>query len=162
MPLRKEWDTMGSTELKSAGVMLAYRFEYIANIPILFLLCRAGLFCSWRTLFCFCRVCIRCVVTCLLDVTMSQLHGPGLIFVFSRKVSYMYLLFDGSWIFLIIYCSDEHGDRPRPLPDVPELENATDLFVRKESPSWGFDVSKVSLLYDQSRYRIFFGWFIIL
>ncbi|KAG7650716.1 SRA-YDG [Arabidopsis thaliana x Arabidopsis arenosa] len=37
------------------------------------------------------------------------------------------------------WTSDEHGDRPRPLPDVPELENATDLFVRKESPSWGFD-----------------------
>jgi len=81
---------------------------------------------------------------------------------FPESVLYLFLLFDGSCIFLIIYCSDEHGDRPRPLPDVPELENATDLFVRKESPSWGFDVSKVSLLYEQSRYRIFFGWFIIL
>ncbi|KFK30611.1 hypothetical protein AALP_AA6G004000 [Arabis alpina] len=37
------------------------------------------------------------------------------------------------------WTSDEHGDRPRPLPSVPELENATDLFERKESPSWNFD-----------------------
>ncbi|ESQ46164.1 hypothetical protein EUTSA_v10000657mg [Eutrema salsugineum] len=37
------------------------------------------------------------------------------------------------------WTSDEHGDRPRPLPHIPELENATDLFVRKESPSWDFD-----------------------
>ncbi|XP_020877466.1 E3 ubiquitin-protein ligase ORTHRUS-LIKE 1 isoform X1 [Arabidopsis lyrata subsp. lyrata] len=35
--------------------------------------------------------------------------------------------------------SDENGDRPRPLPDIPELETATDLFERKESPSWDFD-----------------------
>ncbi|AED94446.1 unnamed protein product [Arabidopsis thaliana] len=37
------------------------------------------------------------------------------------------------------WTSDEHGDRPRPLPNVPELETAADLFVRKESPSWDFD-----------------------
>jgi len=42
---------------------------------------------------------------------------------------------------VILYCSDEHGDRPRPLPNVPELNMATDLFERKESPSWDFDVS---------------------
>ena len=41
----------------------------------------------------------------------------------------------------MIYCSDEHGDRPRPLPDIPELEDAIDLFERNETPSWDFDVS---------------------
>lgn len=35
--------------------------------------------------------------------------------------------------------SDESGDRPRPLPNIPELETASDLFERKESPSWDFD-----------------------
>ncbi|VVB00233.1 unnamed protein product [Arabis nemorensis] len=37
------------------------------------------------------------------------------------------------------WTSDEHGDRPRPLPDIPELEKAIDLYERKESPSWDFD-----------------------
>ena len=39
--------------------------------------------------------------------------------------------------------SDEHGDRPRPLPPIPELKKATDLSERKESPSWDFDVSDI-------------------
>ncbi|CAA7042239.1 unnamed protein product [Microthlaspi erraticum] len=39
------------------------------------------------------------------------------------------------------WTSDEHGDRPRPLPNVPELEMATDLYERKETPSWDFDES---------------------
>jgi hypothetical protein len=67
---------MGSIELRSAGVMLEYRFEYIANIPILFLLCRARFFFLDIHSSVFCRVLLRSVVTCLLDVTMSQLHGP--------------------------------------------------------------------------------------
>ncbi|KAJ0233403.1 hypothetical protein HA466_0283640 [Hirschfeldia incana] len=37
------------------------------------------------------------------------------------------------------WTSDEHGDRPRPLPSIPELKKATEMFVRKESPSWDFD-----------------------
>ncbi|XP_028801856.1 E3 ubiquitin-protein ligase ORTHRUS 2 [Neltuma alba] len=37
------------------------------------------------------------------------------------------------------WTSDDHGDRPRPLPVIPELEKATDLVVRKENPSWDFD-----------------------
>ncbi|XP_010414802.1 PREDICTED: E3 ubiquitin-protein ligase ORTHRUS 2-like [Camelina sativa] len=37
------------------------------------------------------------------------------------------------------WTSDEQGDRPRPIPNVPELNMATDLFERKESPSWDFD-----------------------
>ncbi|CAH8331756.1 unnamed protein product [Eruca vesicaria subsp. sativa] len=37
------------------------------------------------------------------------------------------------------WTSDEHGDRPRPLPTIPEIKKATDMFVRKDSPSWDFD-----------------------
>ncbi|CAH8386865.1 unnamed protein product [Eruca vesicaria subsp. sativa] len=37
------------------------------------------------------------------------------------------------------WTSDEHGDRPRPLPNIPELKMATELFEREESPSWNFD-----------------------
>ncbi|KAH0912694.1 hypothetical protein HID58_036015 [Brassica napus] len=37
------------------------------------------------------------------------------------------------------WTSDEHGDRPRPLPHVPELAQAIDLFERIETPSWDFD-----------------------
>ncbi|CAH8384502.1 unnamed protein product [Eruca vesicaria subsp. sativa] len=37
------------------------------------------------------------------------------------------------------WTSDERGDRPRPLPDIPELEKAIDLFERTETPSWDFD-----------------------
>ncbi|TYG92113.1 hypothetical protein ES288_A11G004300v1 [Gossypium darwinii] len=37
------------------------------------------------------------------------------------------------------WTSDEHGDGPRPLPAIPELKKATDVFERKESPSWDFD-----------------------
>ncbi|MBA0588245.1 hypothetical protein Gorai_001357 [Gossypium raimondii] len=37
------------------------------------------------------------------------------------------------------WTSDEHGDRPRPLPAISELKKATDIFERKESPLWDFD-----------------------
>ncbi|KAK8537738.1 hypothetical protein V6N12_043886 [Hibiscus sabdariffa] len=37
------------------------------------------------------------------------------------------------------WTSDLHGDRPRPLPVIKELEHASDITERKESPSWGFD-----------------------
>ncbi|KNA21574.1 hypothetical protein SOVF_041990 [Spinacia oleracea] len=40
------------------------------------------------------------------------------------------------------WTSDDHGDRPRPLPDVPELKKAKHLTVRKESPHWDFDVEE--------------------
>lgn len=49
-----------------------------------------------------------------------------------------------SWILLkfpYLNCSDEHGDRPRPLPAISELKKATEITERKESPSWDFDVS---------------------
>ncbi|KAK9108621.1 hypothetical protein Syun_024632 [Stephania yunnanensis] len=37
------------------------------------------------------------------------------------------------------WTSDEHGDRPRPLPPIKELKDATDIMERKESPSWEYD-----------------------
>lgn len=37
-------------------------------------------------------------------------------------------------------CSDVHGDRPRPLPVIPELVNAIDVTERRVEPSWDFDV----------------------
>ncbi|KAE8722437.1 E3 ubiquitin-protein ligase ORTHRUS 2 [Hibiscus syriacus] len=37
------------------------------------------------------------------------------------------------------WTSDEHGDRPRPLPTIPELKQATDIYERKENPSWDYD-----------------------
>lgn len=44
-------------------------------------------------------------------------------------------------IFHYLDCSDEHGDRPRPLPVVEEVKEAFDITKREEAPSWGFDVS---------------------
>lgn len=37
------------------------------------------------------------------------------------------------------WTSDEHGDQPRPLPTLPELQKAIDIFERTESPSWHYD-----------------------
>ncbi|KAK7312053.1 hypothetical protein VNO77_35592 [Canavalia gladiata] len=37
------------------------------------------------------------------------------------------------------WTSDDHGDRPRPLPAIRELKKATVIFERTETPSWDFD-----------------------
>lgn len=37
-------------------------------------------------------------------------------------------------------CSDEQGDRPRRLPNIPELKQATDVTERTANPAWDFDV----------------------
>ncbi|XP_061362839.1 E3 ubiquitin-protein ligase ORTHRUS 2-like [Gastrolobium bilobum] len=37
------------------------------------------------------------------------------------------------------WTSDDHGDRPRPLPAIRELKKATTIFERTETPSWDFD-----------------------
>ncbi|KAK9199435.1 hypothetical protein WN944_014626 [Citrus x changshan-huyou] len=37
------------------------------------------------------------------------------------------------------WTSDDHGDHPRPLPELPELKNALDITKRKERPLWDFD-----------------------
>jgi hypothetical protein len=36
--------------------------------------------------------------------------------------------------------SDDHGDRPRPLPKIKELQGATDITERKGRPSWDYVV----------------------
>ncbi|XP_030967633.1 E3 ubiquitin-protein ligase ORTHRUS 2-like [Quercus lobata] len=40
------------------------------------------------------------------------------------------------------WTSDVHGDRPRPLPVIEELNVAIDITERKESPSWDYDEEK--------------------
>ncbi|XP_076956837.1 E3 ubiquitin-protein ligase ORTHRUS 2-like [Bidens hawaiensis] len=40
------------------------------------------------------------------------------------------------------WTSDENGDRPRPLPVIKELKEATDVTERKSPPSWDFDEEK--------------------
>ncbi|KAL5979603.1 E3 ubiquitin-protein ligase ORTHRUS 2 [Asimina triloba] len=37
------------------------------------------------------------------------------------------------------WTSDTHGDQPRPLPEIKELKNATDITERKEKPAWDYD-----------------------
>ncbi|MQL78777.1 hypothetical protein Taro_011207 [Colocasia esculenta] len=37
------------------------------------------------------------------------------------------------------WTSDTYGDRPRPLPKIPELKKATDVTKREESPAWDYD-----------------------
>ncbi|KAK3118894.1 hypothetical protein QOZ80_9BG0710190 [Eleusine coracana subsp. coracana] len=37
------------------------------------------------------------------------------------------------------WTSDDHGDRPRPLPKIKELQGATDITQRKGRPAWDFD-----------------------
>ncbi|CAA6660057.1 unnamed protein product [Spirodela intermedia] len=39
------------------------------------------------------------------------------------------------------WTSDTHGDRPRPLPKVAELKNATDVTKRTGRPAWDYDES---------------------
>lgn len=76
---------------------------------------------------------------CLLDVTMNLLHGQGL----SSRNCLICFYSELQIKFIDFHYSDEHGDRPRPLPPIPELKKATDLSERKESPSWDFDVSDI-------------------
>lgn len=37
------------------------------------------------------------------------------------------------------WTSDDHGDHPRPLPDIEELKRATDITERKGTPFWDYD-----------------------
>ncbi|KAJ9549443.1 hypothetical protein OSB04_021986 [Centaurea solstitialis] len=45
------------------------------------------------------------------------------------------------------WTSDENGDRPRPLPSIKELTNATDVTERKGIPSWDYDDAKACWLW---------------
>lgn len=44
-------------------------------------------------------------------------------------------------LFNCFTCSDCQGDRPRPLPNIPELKQAKDVTERTKNPAWDFDVS---------------------
>ncbi|MCD7457863.1 E3 ubiquitin-protein ligase ORTHRUS 2 [Datura stramonium] len=37
------------------------------------------------------------------------------------------------------WTSDERGDKPRPLPEISELEDALDIFERTHTPSWDYN-----------------------
>ncbi|KAI7724728.1 LOW QUALITY PROTEIN: hypothetical protein M8C21_004605, partial [Ambrosia artemisiifolia] len=45
------------------------------------------------------------------------------------------------------WTSDENGDRPRPLPSIEELKDATDVTERKGTPSWDYDEQKACWLW---------------
>ncbi|KAM5568364.1 E3 ubiquitin-protein ligase ORTHRUS 2-like [Rosa sericea] len=47
------------------------------------------------------------------------------------------------------WTSDVHGDRPRPLPFIKELNKATDITERKGSPSWDYDEEKECWLWKK-------------
>ncbi|XP_008222251.1 PREDICTED: E3 ubiquitin-protein ligase ORTHRUS 2-like [Prunus mume] len=48
------------------------------------------------------------------------------------------------------WTSDVHGDRPRPLPVIPELVNAIDVTERRVEPSWDFDEEKGCWMWKRS------------
>ncbi|KAK4763620.1 hypothetical protein SAY87_013058 [Trapa incisa] len=48
------------------------------------------------------------------------------------------------------WASDEHGDRPRPLPAVKELKNAIDITERKGCPSWDYDEDEACWVWKKS------------
>ncbi|XP_061344128.1 E3 ubiquitin-protein ligase ORTHRUS 2-like [Gastrolobium bilobum] len=47
------------------------------------------------------------------------------------------------------WTSDDRGDRPRPLPNIEELNDAVDLTERKSAPSWDYDEEKGSWLWKR-------------
>ena len=105
--------------------------------------------CSWWTcllMSVFCIRDLRYVDIFLLDVTMLLPHGQGLLFPSYPSLS-LSLSLSLSVCGFVTLCmwheinSDVHGDRPRPLPVIEELNVAIDITGRKESPSWDYDVS---------------------
>ena len=44
--------------------------------------------------------------------------------------------------FLLTCVAAEHGDRPRPLPDVKELKSVTEVFECKGQKWWDYDPVK--------------------
>lgn len=71
---------------------------------------------------------------------MSLRHGQGI--QFHHLPSILILITEYRCLLeLDLLSSDEHGDRPRPLPLIGELKGAIDVTERKGSPSWDYDVS---------------------
>lgn len=76
----------------------------------------------------------------LSDVTMNLHRGQGV----SASLSLYLPIFLKIIIFCKWTCSDNLGDRPRPLPFIKEIENAIDITERRGTPSWDYDVSLCS------------------
>ncbi|XP_057962031.1 E3 ubiquitin-protein ligase ORTHRUS 2-like [Malania oleifera] len=48
------------------------------------------------------------------------------------------------------WTSDEHGDRPRPLPEIDDLKGETDITERKGNPSWDYDEEKCCWMWKRT------------
>lgn len=95
-------------------------------------------------LFSFCHRVSRYAGIFLFGVIMNLHHGQGLAYVMSF-FQYHKLLLLLFYDLTLFKSSDDHGDRPRPLPVIKELKNAADVTERKESPAWNYDVCVCSL-----------------
>ena len=56
--------------------------------------------------------------------------------------------------------NDDHGDRPRPLPKIKELQGATDITERKGRPSWDYDVCASVSSFSVT--VLCYGWFVFI
>lgn len=78
---------------------------------------------------------------------MSLLPGQGTDFCIPF-VSDFTLLKSSMYSTVVSLTSDEQGDRPRPLPEIPELKDAKDITERKGKASWDW---KVGLFITQTK-----------
>lgn len=149
MLLRLVFAMMGYTGLKNVGGRLEFRYTLCAMSMLL--LCNIPLpstlvthFAVQLILFSFCHRVSRYAGIFLFGVIMNLHHGQGLAYVmlFFQYHKLLLLLFYNLTLFK---SSDDHGDRPRPLPAIKELKNATDVTERKESSAWNYDVCVCSL-----------------
>lgn len=144
------WDTTEFIGLRNVGENMGFRYGcssyLVLNLIIQYMYLSANVWLiSWLSVT---SRALRSVDICLWDATTNLLLGRGLLFSHFTFLSCLYqnLMFL-KLILCNINCSDEHGDRPRPLPVIKELAGASDVTDRKESPSWDFDVSWFSSNY---------------
>lgn len=92
---------------------------------------------------------------------MSQPHGQGW-FLASVCICLCVLMCVSMRLeeFILMICSDDCGDRPRPLPLIEELKDAIDLTERKGAPSWDYDVSGVVYYPAFLRFLDILGFFL--
>ena len=86
---------------------------------------------------------------------MSQRRGQGLVVLFR----FVYGLMCGLLCLTFFMYSEQTGDRPRPLPEIGELECAIDITERKNAPAWDYDVSAVLFFYTYLLLFFFFFFF---
>ncbi|KAJ0610807.1 hypothetical protein HanRHA438_Chr01g0010131 [Helianthus annuus] len=60
--------------------------------------------------------------------------------------------YTGIFLFVVIMILLLGQDRPRPLPVIKELKDASDVIERKGSPSWDYDVWEVAKISCKSDY----------